>query len=204
MTPFTYSRPTALDAALRLAQRPGTVFLGGGTNLLDLMKGGVAVPTHLVDLTRLPLAAIEALPDGGLRLGALARNTAAANHPLVRTRYPLVSQALLAGASPQLRNMATIGGNLLQRTRCAYFYDTAFEHCNKRLPGSGCDALGGIDRQHAILGASPACVATHPSDLCVALAALRATVRLRGPAGERSVPIGESTVFPATRPSATR
>ena len=200
MTPFSYSRPTGIDEAVRLGQRPGAMYLGGGTNLLDLMKGGVATPVHLVDLTRLPLAAIEVLPDGGLRLGATAQNTAVANHPLVRSGYPLLSQALLAGASPQLRNMATIGGNLLQRTRCYYFYDIAFEHCNKRSPGSGCDALGGIDRQHAVLGASDACIATNPSDMCVALAALRAVVRVRGPEGERVIPIGDFHRLPGTEP----
>ncbi|MFL6629876.1 MAG: FAD binding domain-containing protein [Burkholderiaceae bacterium] len=200
MTPFAYHRARSVDDAVRLGAAPGAHFLGGGTNLLDLAKGGVVHPLLLVDVTRLPLAGITPLPDGGLRLGAMLRNSDAANHALVRTRYPLLSQALLAGASPQLRNMATVGGNLLQRTRCPYFYDTAFEHCNKRLPASGCDAVGGINRNHAILGASPACIATHPSDMCVALAALRASVRVRGPRGERSIALADFHRLPGDAP----
>ena len=200
MTPFAYRRARSIDDAIRLGAAPGAHFLGGGTNLIDLAKGGVVLPLLLVDVTRLPLAEVTPLPDGGLRLGAMLRNSDAANHPLVRTRYPLLSQALVAGASPQLRNMATVGGNLLQRTRCHYFYDTAFEHCNKRAPGSGCDAIGGINRNHAILGASPACIATHPSDMCVALAALRASVRVRGPRGERSIALADFHRLPGDAP----
>ncbi len=200
MTPFDYRRATSVDDALRLAAQPGAMFLGGGTNLIDLAKGGVVQPRLLVDVTRLLLADVTALPDGGVRLGAMARNTDAANHPLVRQRYPLLSQAFLAGASAQLRNMATVGGNLLQRTRCGYFYDTGFEHCNKRAPGSGCDAIGGVNRNHAILGASGACIATHPSDMCVALAALRATVRVRGARGERAIAFDQFHRLPGNEP----
>jgi xanthine dehydrogenase YagS FAD-binding subunit len=200
MTPFSYRRAARVEEALQLAGQPGTLFIAGGTNLLDLAKGGVVEPQHLVDVSRLPLAAVTELPGGGLRLGAMARNSDVANDARVRTRYPLLSQALLAGASPQLRNMATTGGNLLQRTRCHYFYDTAFEHCNKRKPGSGCDAMQGEQRQHAILGASPNCIATHPSDMCVALAALRATVRVRGARGERTIAFADFHRLPGDTP----
>ena len=180
MTPFTYSRPGAsADALAQLGIDSGHAradgsgrFIAGGTNLLDLMKESVLRPARLVDVNGLnALGAIEATPDGGLRLGALARNADTAYHPLVRAQYPLVSAALLAGASPQIRNRATNGGNLLQRTRCVYFYDVGVP-CNKREPGSGCPARASLARQHAILGASEHCIATHPSDLCVALAAL--------------------------------
>ena len=200
MTPFAYRRAQSVDDAVRLAQAPGAHFLGGGTNLIDLAKGGVVQPMLLVDITRLPLADVAETPDGGVRIGAMARNSDVANHPLVRTRYPLLSQALLAGASPQLRNMATVGGNLLQRTRCPYFYDTGFEHCNKRAPGSGCGAVDGINRNHAILGASPSCIATHPSDMCVALAALRASVRVRGARGERRIAMADFHRLPGDTP----
>jgi xanthine dehydrogenase YagS FAD-binding subunit len=200
MTPFAYRRARSVDDAVRLAQAPGAHFLGGGTNLIDLAKGGVVQPLLLVDVSRLPLADVAPAPDGGVRIGAMARNSDVANHVLIRTRYPLLSQALLAGASAQLRNMATVGGNLLQRTRCPYFYDTAFEHCNKRAPGSGCDAVGGINRNHAILGASEACIATHPSDMCVALAALRASVRVHGPRGERTIAMADFHRLPGDAP----
>lgn len=177
------------------------MFIGGGTNLLDLMKGGVAHPQTLIDITRITsLDRVDTLPDGGLRIGALVRNSDAANHTLVRTRYPLLSQALLAGASPQLRNMATVGGNLMQRTRCAYFYDTAFAQCNKRAPGSGCAAIGGFTRMHAILGASAQCVAVNPSDMSVALAALDATVQVSGPRGTRAIPFAAFHRLPGDRP----
>ena len=165
--------------AVRLAQQPGTMFIGGGTNLIDLMKGDVEQPARLVDINHIGLADIHELPDGGLRIGALARNSDTANHALVRTRYPLLTQALLAGASPQLRNMATVGGNLLQRTRCPYFTDTAFAMCNKRAPGTGCPAIAGDHRRLAILGVSDNCIATHPSDLAVALTAGGAISRSR-------------------------
>ena len=200
MTPFAYRRAQSVDDAVRLGLAPGAHFLGGGTNLIDLAKGGVVQPTLLVDVSRLPLADVVEAPDGGVRIGAMARNSDVANHPLVRTRYPLLSQALLAGASPQLRNMATVGGNLLQRTRCPYFYDTGFEHCNKRAPGSGCGAVDGINRNHAILGASPSCIATHPSDMCVALAALRASVRVRGARGERRIAMADFHRLPGDSP----
>jgi len=187
-------------AAIRLIQQPHSKFIGGGTNLLDLMKGDVEQPLRLIDINHIGLDRIDELADGGLRIGALARNSDTANHPLVRTRYPLLSQALLSGASPQLRNMATIGGNLLQRTRCPYFMDTAFAMCNKRAPGSGCGAREGVNRMHAILGASSACIAVNPSDMNVALAALDAVVQVSGPKGERSIPIGDFHRLPGTMP----
>ncbi len=200
MTPFAYRRAASVDDAVRLGLAPGAHFLGGGTNLIDLAKGGVVQPMLLVDVSRLPLAEVTPLPDGGVRIGAMVRNSDLANHPLIRTRYPLLSQALLAGASPQLRNMATVGGNLLQRTRCPYFYDVGFEHCNKRAPGSGCGAIEGINRNHAILGSSAACIATHPSDMCVALAALRAQVRVRGARGERVIAMADFHRLPGDTP----
>jgi hypothetical protein len=169
MRPFFYDRARDADHALQLARMPDARFLAGGTNLLDLMKSDVLSAARLVDLNRAGLDAITETADGGLDLGALARNSDTANHPLVRRRYPLLTQALLAGASPQVRNMATNGGNLMQRTRCPYFNDPAFPRCNKRAPGSGCAALEGFNRSHAILGASEACIATHPSDLGMAL-----------------------------------
>lgn len=195
MTPFTYARPLDIGTAITQTQRADssgtTQFIAGGTNLLDLMKQGVERSTQLVDINRLPLSSINELPQGGLRLGALATNADTAYHPLVQARYPLLSQAILAGASPQLRNKATNGGNLFQRTRCYYFYDTD-RPCNKRSRGSGCSAIEGFNRIHAILGTNTAdpytaCIATHPSDMCVALAALDALVRVTGPAGERTV-----------------
>jgi xanthine dehydrogenase YagS FAD-binding subunit len=191
MNSFFYTRAVDIDAALQAGPAQDTKFLGGGTNLLDLMKGGIERPLRLVDITRLPLSDISELADGGVRIGATAKNSDAANHPLIRTRYPLLTQAFLSGASPQLRNMATVGGNLMQRTRCYYFYDTAFEACNKRKPGSGCAALEGFNRMHAILGASPQCIATNPSDMSVALTALDAIVRVRGPQGERAIPMAQ-------------
>jgi xanthine dehydrogenase YagS FAD-binding subunit len=200
MNAFSYVLAKDIDSAIRAAQDRDTKFLGAGTNLLDLMKGGVERPMRLVDVTRLPLAEITEIEGGGLRIGAMARNSDVAAHPTVRTRYPLLSQALLAGASQQLRNMATVGGNLLQRTRCPYFYDTGFAACNKRNPGSGCDALEGHNRGHAILGASARCIAVNPSDMSVALAALDATVRVRGPKGERALPIAEFHRLPGDTP----
>ena len=200
MTPFAYQRARSVDDALRLAATPGAVYLGGGTNLVDLAKGGVVRPTLVVDVSGLPLADVVAGADGGVRIGAMARNSDVANHPLIRARWPLLSQALLAGASPQLRNMATVGGNLLQRTRCPYFCDTGFEHCNKRAPGSGCGAREGIHRNHAILGTSAACIATHPSDMCVALAALRASVHVQGPRGARTIPFEQFHRLPGESP----
>ncbi|WP_313074838.1 xanthine dehydrogenase family protein subunit M [Melaminivora sp.] len=200
MRPFDYIAAAEPQAALSaLAGEPGARFIAGGTNLLDLMKEDVMRPARLVDISRLPLAAIEELPGGGLRLGALARNADTAKHPLVRERYPLLSAAILAGASPQLRNMATNGGNLLQRTRCYYFYDVGVP-CNKRAPGSGCPASHGLARQLAILGASEHCIATHPSDMCVALAALEATVHVRSPRGERAIAFAEFHRLPGEQP----
>jgi xanthine dehydrogenase YagS FAD-binding subunit len=198
---FLYSRAADVDGALRLVRQPGAQFIAGGTNLLDLMKGGIAAPARLVDITQLAaLAQIHELPDGGVRIGALASNNDAAMQPLIRERYPLLSQALLSGASPQLRNMATVGGNILQRTRCGYFYDTGFEQCNKRHPGSGCAAIGGFNRNHAILGASASCIATHPSDMSVALVALDAVVQLRTVRGARRVPLAEFLRLPGDTP----
>ena len=191
MQSIFYDRANDVRHAIELGRQPGAKYIGGGTNLLDLYKSGIEKPLRLVDVSRLALAGIEELPGGGLRIGAMATNTAAANHPLVRQRYRLLSEALLNGASTQLRNMATVGGNLLQRTRCYYFTDPTFPHCNKRDPGSGCDAIDGFNRIHAILGASPQCIATNPSDMSVALAALDAVVHLQGPDGERQVPMGE-------------
>jgi len=203
MNPFTYSRPNDQDGAVAaVAADTRAKFLGGGTNLIDLMKMGVEQPAQLIDINRLPLAQVEELPnDGGVRIGALVRNSDLAEHPLIVSRYPVLSEALLAGASPQLRNMATTGGNLLQRTRCYYFYDPAFPMCNKRNPGSGCGALEGFNRIHAILGQSEQCIATHPSDMCVALAALEAVVRVQGPQGERTIPIGDFHRLPGDTPN---
>ncbi len=203
MNPITYTRAADPAAATQeLSASPKTRLLGGGTNLLDLMKMGVETPDRLVDVTRLDLAKVEELPDGkGVRIGALARNSDLAEHPLIKERYPVLSEALLAGASPQLRNMATTGGNLLQRTRCYYFYDPAFAQCNKRQPGSGCAALEGYNRIHAILGQSSECIATHPSDMCVAMAALDAVVRVQGPKGEREIPFAEFHRLPGDHPA---
>ena len=202
MNPITYTRAADPAAAAQaLSESSQTKLLGGGTNLLDLMKMGVETPNRLVDVTRLDLAKVEELPDGkGVRVGALVRNSDLAEHPLIKERYPALSQALLAGASPQLRNMATTGGNLLQRTRCYYFYDPAFTQCNKRQPGSGCGALEGYNRIHAILGQSDQCIATHPSDMCVAMAALEAVVRVQGPKGEREIPFAEFHRLPGDHP----
>jgi xanthine dehydrogenase YagS FAD-binding subunit len=201
MNPFEYQRVDQPEAAIAaLGTSHNSKFLAGGTNLIDLMKNGVELPTRLVDITHLTLTKIEQLPDGGVRLGALARNSDTANHPLVRQKYPMLAQALLAGASPQLRNMATNGGNLLQRTRCYYFMDTGFAQCNKRNPGSGCGALEGINRIHAIFGASKECIATQPSDMCVALAALDATVRVRGAKAERTIAFTEFHRLPGDTP----
>ncbi|PAU54071.1 FAD binding domain-containing protein [Pseudomonas indica] len=198
MSPFAYRKPSALDEALALAG-PGARFIAGGTNLLDLMKQDVLRPKLLIDITGLPLRGIAPTGDGGLLIGALVSNAELARHPEVLRRYPLLSRAILAGASPQLRNMASTGGNLLQRTRCYYFYDTATP-CNKREPGSGCAARDGLNRIHAILGASEHCVATHPSDMCVALAALEAKVVVAGPEGERRIPFADFHRLPGDTP----
>ncbi|MGF1495134.1 MAG: FAD binding domain-containing protein [Microcoleaceae cyanobacterium] len=200
MQPFNYTRATAVaDAVAAIDTENPTKFLGGGTNLLDLMKSGVEQPRQLVDVTRLPLAEITELPAGQVRIGAMVRNSDVANHPLIRQRYPLLSQALLSGATAQLRNMATTGGNLMQRTRCYYFYDPTLP-CNKREMGSGCAAIEGFNRIHAILGTSEHCIATHPSDMCVALAALDAVVQVQGPHGEREIPVVEFHRLPGETP----
>jgi xanthine dehydrogenase YagS FAD-binding subunit len=198
--PFRYERPDDGAAAVALlSTEPGGAFLAGGTNLVDLMKVGIAEPDLLVDVRRVTPDSIEDLPDGGLRIGAAVTNSDLAADRRVRQRYPVLSEALLAGASGQLRNVATVGGNLLQRTRCAYFYDTTTP-CNKRRPGSGCSAIGGYTRYHAILGASEACVATHPSDMAVALAALDATVIVLGLGGERRIPLVDFHRLPRDEP----
>ncbi|PZO75843.1 MAG: molybdopterin dehydrogenase [Sphingomonas taxi] len=199
MTPFTYARAEDAADALRLGQASATAYLGGGTNLVDLIRETVARPTGLVDVTGLS-GGIEETEGGGLMIGAAVRNTGLAEHITVRRRYPVLSRAILAGASAQIRNMATVGGNLLQRTRCTYFYDTDGSRCNKRMPGSGCDAIEGFTRGHAILGASTDCVATHPSDMCVALAALDAIVHLHGRGGARTLPFVELHRLPGDRP----
>lgn len=199
MIELTYSRATDAADAVRRGEGQGARYLGGGTNLVDLMRETVEVPSALVDVTGLP-AGIEETDDGGLMIGAATRNTAVAEHAAVRTRYPMLTRAIIAGASAQIRNMATVGGNLLQRTRCTYFYDTDGSRCNKRCPGEGCDAIDGFNRIHAILGASPACVATHPSDMCVALAALEAVVHLQSASGERAVALCDLHRLPGDRP----
>ncbi len=200
MNNFEFVRPTTVAEAVAAAAAPGAAYHAAGTNLLDLMKGGIARPTRLVDVNRLPgLDQIEHAPDGGVRIGALVRNADLAHDPAFSRRFPAVAEALLSGASAQLRNAATAGGNLLQRTRCAYFYDTA-SACNKREPGAGCDALGGENRLHAVLGWSEACIATHPSDFCVPLAALDAVVEIEGKAGRREVPLVDFHRFPGVTP----
>jgi len=209
MTPFDFARADTPAQAAQLAMAAGASaktrvahpsrFLAGGTNLVDLMKDDVERPELVIDINRLALSAIEELPDGGLRLGALATNADTARHALVAERYPLLASAILAGASPQLRNAATNGGNLNQRTRCYYFYDTAAA-CNKREPGSGCGAIGGVTRIHAILGATDQCIATHPSDMCVALAALDAQVHVTGPQGSRVIPFADYHRLPGDEP----
>jgi xanthine dehydrogenase YagS FAD-binding subunit len=199
MIPLTYARATGTADALRRGAADGARYLGGGTNLVDLMRETIERPAALVDVTGLP-GTIEEVPGGGLLIGAAARNTAVAEHWAVRTRYPVLARAIVAGASAQIRNMATVGGNLLQRTRCPYFYDHDGARCNKRDPGQGCDAIGGFNRSHAILGTSAACVATHPSDMCVALAALGAVVHLASADGERTVPLTDLHRRPEDHP----
>ncbi|WP_331447027.1 xanthine dehydrogenase family protein subunit M [Streptomyces xanthochromogenes] len=200
MKPVSYLRAGSVEeAASAHGGRTEARYLGGGTNLVDLMKLGVERPEVLVDITRLPLDDVREQPDGSVRVGATVRNSDLAAHPLIRERYPVVSQAVLSGASGQLRNMATTGGNLLQRTRCAYFQDLA-KACNKRVPGSGCAAIEGVNHDHAVLGHSPHCVATNPSDLCVALAAVDAVVELAGPGGGRTVPATEFHRLPGDQP----
>jgi xanthine dehydrogenase YagS FAD-binding subunit len=199
VTPFTYSRAGDPAEAIRLATADRAKYLGGGTNLVDLMRETVERPMALVDVTGLS-SRIEESGDGCLLIGAAAKNSAVAEHHAVRWRYPMLARAILGGASAQIRNMATVGGNILQRTRCSYFYDEDGARCNKRAPGQGCDAQGGFNRIHAILGASSACVATHPSDMCVALAALDATVHLQGADGARIVRLTDFHTLPGDRP----
>jgi xanthine dehydrogenase YagS FAD-binding subunit len=207
MNPFTYKRVTATDEATRAIAARGARFLAGGTNLVDLMKDDVENPSTLIDITRLDLTKIEDSPRGGVMIGALVRNSDLANHSRIVKNYPLLSQALLSGASPQLRNMATTGGNLLQRTRCYYFMDTAFPTCNKRAPGSGCGAIQGFNRIHAILGqtdkganSGESCIATNPSDMNVALAALGATIHVESQHGPRAIPIADFHRLPGAAP----
>jgi xanthine dehydrogenase YagS FAD-binding subunit len=200
MINFQYSRASDVaDAVRQMAGSPSAKFVAGGTNLVDLMKMDVERPTKLIDVSKLPLDKVEETAGRGLRIGALVRNSDLAYHPLVERRYPMLSSALLAGASQQLRNMASVGGNLLQRTRCAYFYDIATP-CNKREPGSGCSAIGGLNRMHAILGTSDACIAVHPSDMCVALAVLEAKIRVTGPRGERVIALADFHRLPGDTP----
>ncbi len=199
MTPFTYARAEDAAAAIRLAGAQNTAkYLGGGTNLVDLMREVVETPAALIDVTGLSTRITDS-PSGGLLIGAGVKNSAVAGHRAVRERYPALARAILTGASGQIRNMATVGGNIMQRTRCTYFYDEA-TRCNKRNPGEGCDAIDGFNRIHAILGASPDCVATHPSDMCVALAALDTTIHLEGRAGARTIPLVGFHRLPGGRP----
>jgi xanthine dehydrogenase YagS FAD-binding subunit len=200
MIGFEYARASSIDDAVRqIGASAGAKFVAGGTNLVDLMKMDVERPAKLIDITRLPLDRVEETTGGGLRIGALVKNTDLAYHPAVEQRYPVLASAVMAGASQQLRNMASVGGNLMQRTRCAYFYDIVTP-CNKRLPDSGCSAVDGLNRGHAILGASPSCIATHPSDMCVALAMLEATVRVIGPRGERDIAFADFHRLPGDTP----
>jgi xanthine dehydrogenase YagS FAD-binding subunit len=201
MNTFEYVRPATVRDAVAAALQPGATYLAGGTNLLDLMKGNISRPSRLVDISRLPeLDRIERLPDGSVRIGALVRNADLAHDQSFARRFPAVAEALLSGASAQLRNAATVGGNLAQRTRCAYFYDAA-SACNKRHPGSGCDARGGDNRLHAILGWSQSCIATHPSDFCVPLAALDAIVEMEGRSGRREIPLEAFHRLPGNSPN---
>jgi xanthine dehydrogenase YagS FAD-binding subunit len=200
MKTFDYFRPATISDAVAAAAEPGAAYLAAGTNLLDLMKGGVTGPSRLVDVTRLPgLDRIERQPDGGIRIGALVRNADLAHDPDFAKTYPAIAEALLSGASAQLRNAATVGGNLLQRTRCGYFYDVA-SACNKREPGTGCEARGGENRLHAVLGWSEACIATHPSDFCVPLVALDAVVEIEGRNGKREVAVDALHCLPGDTP----
>lgn len=200
MINFEYVRASDVaDAVRRIAGDPAAKFIAGGTNLVDLMKDDVERPKKLIDISKLPLTKVEETAGGGLRIGALVPNSDLAYHPEIEKRYPVLGSAILAGASQQLRNMASTGGNLLQRTRCAYFYDTATP-CNKRTPGSGCSAVDGVNRIHAILGWSPSCIAVHPSDMCVALALLDAKVHVAGQAGERVIPFADFHRLPDDKP----
>lgn len=200
MINFQYARANDVaDAVRQIASDPNATFIAGGTNLLDLMKYDVVHPARLIDISRLPLKTVEETSQGGVRIGALVPNSDLAYHPLIERRYPLISSSILAGASAQLRNMASTGGNLVQRTRCFYFYDATMP-CNKREPGSGCSAIEGINRINAILGTSESCIATHPSDMCVALAALEAIVHVTGPSGTRTIAFADFHRLPGDTP----
>ena len=199
MNRFAYIRPDTVSDAIKALATPASRILAGGTNLVDLMKYDVEKPVRLIDINRLPLKGISETPEGGLRIGALVSNSDLAWNEIVQRRYPLLQSAILAGASPQLRNAATTGGNLLQRTRCYYFYDPSTA-CNKREPGAGCSAIGGVNRIHAILGASDDCIAVHPSDMCVALAVIGASVDIEGPNGKRSIPFQDFHRLPGSEP----
>ena len=199
MDPFSYSRADSIESAVVASQGPATKFLGGGTNLIDLIRERVERPKALIDVTGLSRT-IEESAEGGLLIGAAATNAAVAEHPTVRRRYPALSRAILAGASPQIRNMATVAGNVLQRTRCRYFYDVEGARCNKREPGQGCDAIGGFNRYHAVLGSSGKCIATNPSDMCVALVAFDTVVHVAGPAGTRKIPLVDLHRLPGDTP----
>jgi xanthine dehydrogenase YagS FAD-binding subunit len=199
MEPFRYLRVQDNQAAIRAAGVNDAKFIAGGTNMLDLMKLNIETPKQVVDINKLSLYKIEELSSGGIRIGALVKNSDLAYHAAIKKNYPVLSEALLSGASPQLRNMATTGGNLMQRTRCPYFYSTDFA-CNKRLPGSGCAAITGYNRMNAVLGTSDKCIATHPSDMCVAMAALGAIIYVQGPKGTRSIPFSEFHLLPGQTP----
>ncbi|WP_328357146.1 xanthine dehydrogenase family protein subunit M [Mycobacterium sp. NBC_00419] len=200
MKTFSFGHAVSVDDAIRSVQDSGGTYLAGGTNLVDLMKNGVLQPPALVDIRQLGLTSVTATPSGGVRIGSGVTNSGLANHALIRSQYPMLSHAILSGATTQLRNMATVGGNLVQRTRCPYFMQTEFGQCNKRLPGSGCAARDGFNREHAIFGASERCVATNPSDMAVALAALDALVHLHGPDGSRVVQLAEFFTLPGDTP----
>jgi xanthine dehydrogenase YagS FAD-binding subunit len=199
MQPFQYTRVQQPSAANKAGAAPSTKFIAGGTNLVDLMKMGVENPTHVVDINQLDMRQVSTLPNGNIRIGALVTNSDLAYHPLISKKYPVLSEAILSGASAQLRNMASTGGNILQRTRCPYFYDTVFP-CNKRVPGSGCSAIKGFNRNNAVLGTSEACIATHPSDMCVAMAALGAVIHTQGAAGSRAIPFTDFHLMPGHTP----
>lgn len=200
MKAFAFEHAGSVDDAIHSVIDTGGAYLAGGTNLVDLMKNGVLQPSALVDIRRLGLATVAATASGGVLVGSGVTNSALANHPLIRSQYPVLSQAILSGATTQLRNMATVGGNLLQRTRCPYYMQTEFDHCNKRVPGSGCAALDGFNREHALFGASEHCVAVNPSDMAVALTILDAVLHVQGPDGRRSIPIAEFFVLPGDTP----
>ena len=199
MEPFKLIHPNDQHAAIASSGGANAKFIAGGTNLIDLMKLEIEKPAQLVDINFLKLQTIETLPNGNIRIGALVKNSDLAYHPDIMKNYPVLSEALLAGASPQIRNMATVGGNLLQRTRCPYFYDTSFP-CNKRVPGSGCSAINGYNRMNAVLVTSTQCIATHPSDMCVAMAALGAIVHVEGLSGKREIPFAEFHLLPGQTP----